>query len=360
MTTITVAHVSKRLGTNAQPVQAIDNLSLKITSGEVIAVVGPSGCGKSTLLRLIAGLAEPDSGHILYDNVPLSDIPLTERGVGMVFQEGALVPHWEAEKSVSFFYRLRHREQEVPSRVSEISKITGFGLEKLLSRRPGHLSGGEKQRVSIARALTRDPRVFLFDEPFSNLDAKLRGAARIELKRLLDAFPVTSVYVTHDQIEAVALAKRVAVMRAGKIEQMGNYQTLYHNPTNLFVATFIGTPPINLFEGRAREGQWHGAHFSGLPLRSDLAQDTKVILGIRPEFVKLTSENADGAAAGIVSAVTPFYAERFQLIEVAAGKESWLLSAAPDIRISKGETVWCSFDREGIFYFDVKTGQRIG
>lgn len=360
MTAITLAHVSKQLGTNAQPIQAIDDLSIKISSGEVVAVVGPSGCGKSTLLRLIAGLAEPDSGQVLYDNVPLDDIPLTERGVGMVFQEGALVPHWEAEQSIGFFYRLRKREQEVPPRVREISKITGFGLERLLSRRPGQLSGGEKQRVSIARALTRDPRVFLFDEPFSNLDAKLRSQARIELKRLLDAFPVTAVYVTHDQIEAVALAKRVAVMRAGKIEQIGGYQTLYHNPANLFVATFVGTPPINLFEGRAREHHWQGVHFGGFPLRGDLLNDTKVILGIRPEFVKLVDEHTEGAVAGVVQSVTPYYAERFQLLEIVADKERWLLSTAPDIHISTGDTIWSRFDPEGLFYFDAQTGQRIG
>ncbi len=363
MTAVTLIHVSKQLGAagaNSQSVQAVDDLSLKISSGEVVAVVGPSGCGKSTLLRLIAGLIEPDSGQVLYDNVPLDDIPLAQRGVGMVFQEGALAPHWESEKSIGFFYHLRHREQEVPPRVSEISRITGFGLEKLLDRKPGQLSGGEKQRVSIARALTRDPRVFLFDEPFSNLDAKLRSQARIELKRLLDAFPVTSVYVTHDQIEAVALAKRVAVMRAGKIEQIGGYQTLYHNPANLFVATFIGTPPINLFEGHVLDHHWQGTHFGGFPIRGDLTNDKRVILGIRSEYIKLVSDAADGAVPGEVISVTPFYAERFQLIEVTAEKERWLVSAPPDMQVKVGETVWSAFNPENIFYFDPKTGQRIG
>ncbi len=363
MTTVTLIHVSKQLGgtgSNAQPIQAVDNLSLKISSGEVVALVGPSGCGKSTLLRLIAGLIEPDSGQILYDNVPLADIPLNERGIGMVFQESALVPHWEAEQSIGFFYRLRHREQEVPPRVKEISKITGFGLEKLLGRKPGQLSGGEKQRIAIARALTRDPRIFLFDEPFSSLDAKLRGQARVELKRLLNAFPVTSVYVTHDQIEAVALGKRVAVMRAGKIEQIGSYQTLYHNPINLFVATFIGTPAINLFEGRAIDNRWQGAHFGGFPLRSDLENQKKVILGIRPEFIKLVTEDTVGASAALVSEVTPYYAERLQLIEVRANKERWLLKTGSDTQVTTGETVWCAFDPEGIFYFDPLTEQRIG
>ena len=174
--------------------------------------------------------------------MPLSEIPTWDRGIGMVFQDGALMPHWEAERSVGFFLWLRKREAEVPVRVARIAEITGFGLEKLMKRRPSQLSGGEKQRVAIARALTRDPNVFLFDEPFSSLDAKLRASARVELKRLLREFPVTSIYVTHDQHEAIALAHRIAVMRAGKIEQIGDYQTLYENPLNLFVATFLGTP----------------------------------------------------------------------------------------------------------------------
>ena len=183
----------------------------------------------------------------------------------MVFQEGALMPHWEAEKSVGFFMWLRKRETEVPARVARISEVTGIGLDKLMDRKPSQLSGGEKQRVAIARALTRDPRVFLFDEPFSSLDAKLRTSARVELKRLLHEFPVTSVYVTHDQNEAVSLAHRIAVMRAGTIEQIGDYQTLYENPRNLFVATFIGVPTINLFEGKVNGHRWQGQTFRPLP-----------------------------------------------------------------------------------------------
>src|SRR5664279_755106 len=220
MTTITLNHISKRFeqraGDQTRVVMAIEDMSLKIADGEVVAILGPSGCGKSTLLRLIAGLMQPDKGEILYDNQPLDEVPLQERGVGMVFQEGALMPHWDAEKSVGFFLWLRQREYEVPARVARISEITGIGLEKLMDRKPSQLSGGEKQRVAIARALTRDPKVFLFDEPFSSLDAKLRSTARVELKRLLREFPVTAVYVTHDQNEAVSLAHRIAVMRSGK------------------------------------------------------------------------------------------------------------------------------------------------
>lgn len=337
-------------------VVAIDDLSLKILSGEVLVVLGPSGCGKSTLLRMIAGLTQPDKGEILYDNQILSDIPSWDRGIGMVFQEGALIPHWIAEENIGFFLRLRHREHEIPARVSRISHITGFGLELLLDRHPKQLSGGERQRVAVARALARDPRVFLFDEPFSNLDAKLRANARVELKRLLHEFPVTSIYVTHDQIEAVALANRIAVMRAGKIEQVGDYQTLYHNPVNLFVAGFIGTPTINLFKGYVHDHRWHGENFGGFPIRSDLPEGNRVTLGVRPEGVLLAAEGI----LALVQAVTPYFAERFWLVEAQAGREHWHVLVPMETRLHPGESIQCQLKQETLLFFDTETGQRIG
>jgi ABC-type sugar transport system ATPase subunit len=360
MTAITLSHIHKRfsqtLGDGTRVVNAIDDLSMKVNDGEVVAILGPSGCGKSTLLRLIAGLIEPDSGSVLYDNVPLGDIPLQERGIGMVFQEGALMPHWEAERSVGFFMWLRKRQNEVPPRVARISEVTGIGLDKLLTRKPSQLSGGEKQRVSIARALTRDPRVFLFDEPFSSLDAKLRTNARVELKRLLREFPVTSVYVTHDQNEAVSLAHRIAVMRAGKIEQMGDFQTLYENPRNLFVATFVGVPTINLFEGRVEAHQWRGTHFGPYPVRADIADGTKVIMGIRSEWVKL----ADDGVPATVTEATMFYPERYQVIEVEVGRERWQITVPPQPIYHMGDTIRCQLDPNGLLYFDAAKGTRIG
>lgn len=360
MTTITLSHIRKQfsqtLGDGTRVVNAIDDLSMKVNDGEVVAVLGPSGCGKSTLLRLIAGLVEPDSGDILYDNVPLIDIPLQERGIGMVFQEGALMPHWEAERSVGFFMWLRKRQNEVPPRVARISEVTGIGLEKLLARRPSQLSGGEKQRVSIARALTRDPRVFLFDEPFSSLDAKLRTNARVELKRLLREFPVTSVYVTHDQNEAVSLANRIAVMRSGTIEQMGDFQTLYENPRNLFVATFVGVPTINLFQGEVTAHQWRGTHFGPFPVRADIPDGTKVIMGIRSEWIKLAD---DGVPAKVIEA-TMFYPERYQVIEVEAGRERWQITVPPQPIYRVGDTVRSLPDPNGLLFFDSVKGTRIG
>ncbi len=359
MTTITLNHISKRFaqhGEQTRTVNAIQDLSLKVGDGEVVAILGPSGCGKSTLLRLIAGLATPDSGEILYDQQPLEAVPLQERGIGMVFQEGALMPHWEAEKSVGFFMWLRKRENEVPARVARISEVTGIGLDKLMGRRPSQLSGGEKQRVAIARALTRDPRVFLFDEPFSSLDAKLRTSARVELKRLLHEFPVTSVYVTHDQNEAVSLAHRIAVMRAGTIEQIGDYQTLYENPRNLFVATFVGVPTINLFEGKVSEHRWQGHTFGPYPIRSDLADGTSVVVGVRSESFVLTE---DGVEATVLE-VTPFYSERHQIVEVQAGKEHWQLTLPENPAYHPGDRLRCLPDADALLFFDAATGQRIG
>jgi multiple sugar transport system ATP-binding protein len=361
MTTITLSHLKKRFdqvqGEQTRTIMAIDDVSLKITEGEVVAILGPSGCGKSTLLRLIAGLITPDSGEVLYDNQPLDDIPIKDRGIGMVFQEGALMPHWEAVKSVGFFMWLRKRENEVPPRVARISEVTGIGLQKLMDRRPSQLSGGERQRVAIARALTRDPRVFLFDEPFSSLDAKLRTSARVELKRLLREFPVTSVYVTHDQNEAVSLAHRIAVMRVGKIEQIGDYQTLYDNPRNLFVATFVGVPTINLFEGRVSEHRWQGECFGPYPVRSDLPDGAPVIVGVRPESFRLVSEG--GVEVTVVEAM-PYFAERHQVVEVRAGRLFWKLTLPPAPEYRPGDTFRCLPNPEALFFFDATTGQRIG
>ena len=360
MTTITLDHISKRFeqgdATGNRRVQALDNISLKIPSGDVLAIVGPSGCGKSTLLRIAAGLEQPDEGQVYYDGVPLADVPLQDRGVGMVFQDHALMPHWEAERSVGFFMWLRKRESEVPPRVARISEITGFGLDKLMPKRPAHLSGGEKQRVAIARALTRDPRIFLFDEPFSNLDAKLRTAARIELKRLLHEFPVTSIYVTHDQSEAMSLGHRIAVMREGRVEQVGTFRHLYDNPRNLFVATFFGLHGMNTFRGYVGDGCWHGENFGGFPLRRDLDDGTQVTLAIRPESVRLD----DSGVEAEIDSVTPFYGEHFQQLQVQVGRETLSLFVPLLPQRHPGERVRCALDENALLFFDTRTGVRIG
>jgi multiple sugar transport system ATP-binding protein len=361
VTVITLSHIKKQFtqqaGDSSVRVTALDDISLKVLNGEVLALLGPSGCGKSTLLRIIAGLVQPDSGHVLYDNVPLQDVPLEDRGIGMVFQEGALMPHWETRKTVGFFLALRQREREVPDRVKQISAITGFDLDLLLNRKPAQLSGGERQRVGVARALARDPRVFLFDEPFSHLDAKLRAQARVELHRLLNSFPVTSVYVTHDQHEAIALADRIAVMREGKIEQIGDYQSLYYNPLNQFVAQFVGTPPINIFRGRASHGKWHGDTFGDLPVRSDLVDGSAIHMGVRSEGFAVTRSDAPNAR---VIAVTPFYAERFLLLEMQNNGDHWFAQVDLNAPWSAGDSAHCALKPDAPLFFDAKSERRIG
>ncbi len=360
MVSVTLEHISKSFGPEDGEqrgrVPAVQNVSLKVNEGQVLAILGPSGCGKSTLLRLAAGLIKPDSGRVLYDHVDLQEVPLMERGIGMVFQDRALVPHWTSRQNVGFFLAIRKREEEVPEKLKQIAKITGIGLDVLLERKPGQLSGGEQQRVGIARALSRDLRVLFFDEPFANLDAKYRTEARVELRRLMNAFPVTSIYVTHDQVEAVALSHRIAVMREGQLEQLGTFQDLRDNPINTFIATFVGTPIMNLFEGHAEDGVWQGENFGPFPIRRDLPPRHPVTMGIRPEYVRVTEDGV----YGVVEETVPFYAERHHLVTVHLAGERWSLVTPLDQPVEWGATIRCALDPERLLYFDTATGQRIG
>ena len=239
--------------------RALDGVDLEVRDGETLAIIGPSGCGKSTLLRVVAGLEPVDSGRVLYDGQDVSAVPPGERGIGMVFQNYALYPHMESRGNLGFFFRLRRRrEEEIDERVRLTAEIMGLGFDELLERKPGTLSGGQQQRVAIGRCIARDPRLFLLDEPLSSLDARLRARTRVELKRLLTRFRITTIYVTHDQTEALALATRIAVMRRGRIEQAGVWDELYQRPANAFVAGFVGTPgtpPANLLPGTVSAGR---------------------------------------------------------------------------------------------------------
>src|SRR5215216_2882314 len=234
----------------AEAVRALDHVNLTIPNGRIFVVVGPSGCGKSTLLRVVAGLANNYTGQVLYDGEDVQKVPPKDRYIGMVFQNYALYPNFNNEGNLSFFFKM-HKigDEETRERIRYTSELMGIGFNELLPRKPGTLSGGEKQRVAIARAIVRAPKLFLFDEPLSSLDAKLRVQTRTEIKRLLHKFAITSLYVTHDQIEAVALADQIVVMHKGQIEQVGTYQELMDHPVNVFVAGFLGTPPMSLLSG---------------------------------------------------------------------------------------------------------------
>lgn len=355
MTTITVEHVSKQFKLkDKEIIQAVDDVSLKVSEGGSIAIIGPSGCGKTTLLRMIAGLEAPDEGRILYNDEPIIKMSHENRGIGMVFQNYALMPQWDAESNIGFFLRLRKRQREVPERVHQISKITGFGIEKLMGKFPRQLSGGEKQRVAIARAFARDLKLLIFDEPFANLDAKLRQEARIEARRLLNEYPVTTIYVTHDQQEAAFMSDRIILMQHGHIEQVGTYQSLYDAPFNIFAAEFIGVPTINLFEGVIRDGRWYGKDFGGFVFPIVDKEEMTIMLGIRPEHVTL-----GGEIDVTVKKTTPYYAERFLLLEVTTGQEIWEIQAPSDSTFKVGDKVSVSFDSEKRHYFDSRSGERL-
>ena len=238
---------ARRISKHFEEVRAVDGIDLIAKEGEFLVLLGPSGCGKTTLMRLIAGLEQPTSGEILLDGTVVNDLPPRARNIAMVFQSYALYPHLTVEKNISFPLRAVGMERsETRKKVEWAAKM--FGIERFLDRKPRQLSGGERQRVALARAVVREPVVFLLDEPLSNLDAKLRNSARDELKQFQDQLGTTTIYVTHDQAEAMGLGDRIAVLNQGKVIQIGTPQEIYGHPMDIFVATFIGSPPMNLVE----------------------------------------------------------------------------------------------------------------
>ena len=379
MPTIVLRHVSKRLGpgeatgtgwlavpaprrpdsaplTTADRALALDDLSLTIRNGETLSVLGPSGCGKTTLLRVIAGLLKPDSGDITYDGVPLQTIPMAERGIGMVFQSYALFPHMAARENIGFYDIVRHQPERIPERIRHIVEVMGVDITHLLSRKPPTLSGGEQQRIAVARCLAREPKLFLFDEPLSNLDAKLRVETRMQLNRLLRHYQITSVYVTHDQTEAIALAHRIAIMRAGKIEQIGTAHALYETPANAFVAQFFGTPPMNLFLGHVFGDAWEGKGFQVSSIRPGLRQGQAVWLGIRPECIELD----DHGIPGKVELSEPILSQQAQLVSVIVAGQRCTVRVPLTTPVAPDDVLRLRFPPQHLYFFDRDSGTRIG
>jgi sn-glycerol 3-phosphate transport system ATP-binding protein len=281
MATVRLAQVS-RYFTSGRP--ALADVTLEVEDREVMTIVGPSGCGKSTLLRILAGLDAPSSGEVFIDNAPMSGVAARDRDIAMVFQSYALYPHMTCRQNLALSLRLRGTaETEIERRIRETADLLEIG--DLLSKRPRELSGGQRQRVAVGRALIRKPKVFLFDEPLSNLDALLRERVRHELKDLFRRLQATVVYVTHDQTEAMSLADRVAVMVDGELQQIGRPGDLYRRPVNRFVASFIGSPSMNLFETNLEDGMLRlgGKRY---PTRDRVSG--RVIVGVRPEAIRLT------------------------------------------------------------------------
>ncbi|MCA0422105.1 MAG: sn-glycerol-3-phosphate ABC transporter ATP-binding protein UgpC [Proteobacteria bacterium] len=294
MASVDIRDVRKAFGA----VQIIKGVNVEIADGEFVILVGPSGCGKSTLLRMIAGLENITAGEIAINGRVVNNVPPKERDIAMVFQNYALYPHMSVKDNMAFSMKLRKAEQsEIDERVSKAAKI--LGLTPLLDRFPRQLSGGQRQRVAMGRAIVRDPQVFLFDEPLSNLDAKLRVQMRSEIKELHQRLKTTTVYVTHDQIEAMTMADKIVVMHDGIVEQIGAPLDLYDNPANLFVAGFIGSPAMNFIKGTAKGGQFVAeAGFSlPLPKTGESVEGEAVTLGLRPEYIRMDPK---GFAAEVV------------------------------------------------------------
>src|SRR5690349_15273416 len=292
MASVTLSGVRKSFGTT----EVVHGVDISIADGEFCVLVGPSGCGKSTLLRMVAGLEEISGGEVRIGNRVVNRVPPKERDIAMVFQNYALYPHMSVYDNMAFSLKLADRPQsEVRQRVAEAAQI--LGLTDYLQRYPRQLSGGQRQRVAMGRAIVRKPQVFLFDEPLSNLDAKLRVAMRTEIKALHQRLTTTSVYVTHDQIEAMTMADRIVVMNGGRVEQIGSPLDLYDNPANLFVAGFIGSPAMNMLPGRMNGGAVRLTEGVEIPTRHSLPGGAAVLVGVRPEHFAVA---ADGLPAEVV------------------------------------------------------------
>ena len=338
--------------------EVLKDISVAIDDGEFLVLVGPSGCGKSTLLRMIAGLEDISDGQISIGDKIVNNLPPKERDISMVFQNYALYPHLTVAQNMGFSMMLANApKQEQDLRVGEAAII--LGLTELLERKPKQLSGGQRQRVAMGRAIVRNPKVFLFDEPLSNLDAKLRVAMRAEIKTMHQKITTTSVYVTHDQVEAMTMADRIVVMNEGRIEQVGKPLELYDNPKNIFVAGFIGTPSMNLLPAKVDfSGKIPRATISkeiSLPLPPDkpLVDGQKITYGIRPEHLSL---NSKGALAK-VNVIEPTGAETHLLLRM--GDLPLVLVARDRLAISPGENVNILPDLSRVMIFDIETGARL-
>ena len=351
MATVELKGVSKRFGA----VEVINSVDLSIREGEFLVLVGPSGCGKSTLLRMISGLETISSGDLFIGGSLVNDVPARDRGISMVFQSYALYPHMTSAQNMSFALKLAGKSpEEQEERIKPAANVLGLG--DYLKRFPRELSGGQRQRVAMGRAIVREPEVFLFDEPLSNLDAKLRVRMRAELKELHQKLQTTTVYVTHDQIEAMTLADRIVVLRDGVIEQVGAPLDLYDNPANRFVGSFLGSPAMNFFELSIPDGEPDHARFEDgdwLQLPKDLSGRSSVTVGIRPESLELVSESGAGTISAEVAVIEPTGSETELFLR--KGKDQIIASFRERINVRPGEIVHLAASPATYHLFDSAT-----
>ncbi|VTU24691.1 sn-glycerol-3-phosphate import ATP-binding protein UgpC [Variovorax sp. PBL-H6] len=355
MAAVSFRNVKKSFGKT----QIIQGLGFDIADGEFVVLVGPSGCGKSTLLRMLAGLEDITGGEIMIDGRVVNELESKDRDIAMVFQSYALYPHMTVGENMGFSLRLRNADKGVTEqRVTDAAKI--LNLDALLARYPRELSGGQRQRVAMGRAIVRDPKVFLFDEPLSNLDAKLRVAMRAEIKALHHRLKTTTVYVTHDQIEAMTMADRIVVMHDGIVEQIGTPLALYDRPENLFVAQFIGSPAMNVVDGvlqRNGEGasvEAHGARWPA-PAATQAADGQPVQYGIRPGDIELADARSGVPARVIV--VEPTGNETELLVQV--GEAKLIVVVHGRVQAAPDDTVGLVINPDSAHLFDRQSGRRL-
>ena len=352
MAPVNIQNIQKRYG----QVKVIHDISVDIADGEFVVLVGPSGCGKSTLLRMIAGLEEVSDGEIHIGRREVSHLPARDRDIAMVFQNYALYPHMTVAENMGFALKLKKANPaEVAAKVQKAAAI--LGLENLLERLPRQLSGGQRQRVAMGRALVRDPQVFLFDEPLSNLDAKLRVQMRGEIKSMHQRIGTTTIYVTHDQVEAMTMADKIVVLHGGIIEQVGAPLDLYDRPANLFVAGFIGSPSMNFIDGRIEEGVFRSDKGLILPLPEGFSTaehgGRALVYGIRPEHIR----GATGGLSARVGIVEGTGSEIYAKLDCGGEDISCLFRERLNIRF--GDKIEIGIDPASIHLFDKASGKRL-
>ena len=357
MAAIVLRNVEKTYGSGPKAVKVIHGVNAQITDGEFIAIVGPSGCGKSTLLRMVAGLEEITGGEIEIGARVVNQLEPSERDIAMVFQNYALYPHMTVYENMAYGLKIaKVPKPEIEARVQKAAKILELG--GLLDRTPRQLSGGQRQRVAMGRAIVRQPQVFLFDEPLSNLDAKLRAQTRLEIQKLHAELGVTSLFVTHDQVEAMTLGQRLLVMNGGRIEQIGTPEQVYGTPASIFVAGFIGSPPMNLMTGQA-DGSRFVVGGVTLPLPAAAPRSGALILGVRPEHVAIATKGSQAEWTMKVDVLEMLGAER--LVYGRLGDALFTLRIdGMDTPPKPGNEIRLHVPPERMHWFDAASGKRLG
>lgn len=361
MSTVDISQLNKRYDDGDEQIVAVKDFDVEIEDGEFLVLVGPSGCGKSTTLRCLAGLETVTSGEIFLDGTPITNKQPMERDMAMVFQSYALYPHMTARENMAFGLKMTTElsKDEIHGKVKQTAEM--MGIENLLGKKPGDLSGGQQQRVALGRAIVRDPAVFLMDEPLSNLDAKLRTTMRTELQNLQQELGVTTIYVTHDQTEAMTMGDRIAILNNGKLQQIGTPLECYHQPQNRFVAGFIGSPSMNFLTVERHGNTFQHPDFEYI-LSDEVVNEltdnrTELVLGIRPEDIELVKEPTDNSIPATAQVVEP--TGDVSYVYIPFDDKTITVSVTGDTPVQDGQRLYLIFPPEKIHLFDAASGETI-